>query len=231
MKRYCAVIPAYNEAGRIGSVVRRVKARLADVLVVDDGSADGTADEAGQAGAEVLRLSPNQGKGKALAAGFAHATGKGFECVITLDADGQHDPDDIPVFIAEYEKSGTPVLVGSRMADPRGMPLVRKLTNRFMSRLLSWRMGVAVPDTQSGYRLYRCDRIPRVSISARYAAESEILLRLAARGVAIGAVPIRVIYGDEKSKINPIRDTIRFFRMLREVERDIAREAGVTRPA
>jgi glycosyltransferase involved in cell wall biosynthesis len=222
--RGAVIIPGYNEGARIGAVVRAVRAYFPDVIVVDDGSADDTAGQAEAAGATVLRHSENRGKGVALNTGFAHARQKAFEYVITMDADGQHSPADLPGFVARYRAGEADVLVGNRMADPRTMPLIRRLTNRFMSWLLSRKMGQRVPDTQNGYRLYRTDLIPDMSSgSARFAAESEILLALAGAGVRIGSAPTRVIYGDEKSKIHPVTDTLRFFRMLRAYER---RQAG-----
>ncbi|MBM4148485.1 MAG: glycosyltransferase family 2 protein [Lentisphaerae bacterium] len=212
----CVIIPAYRESGRIGRVVRSVRSCCPDVVVVDDGSDDATGSEAREAGATVLRQEPNMGKGAALERGVEHATGAGFECVITMDGDGQHAPEDIYGFVAAYREGRKPVLIGNRMANPDGMPFVRRMTNRYMSWLLSRRMGVRVPDTQCGYRLYRCDVVRGLlGGSERFAAESEVLLRLASRGVEIGSVPIRVIYSDEKSKINPFKDTVRFFRMLR----------------
>jgi glycosyltransferase involved in cell wall biosynthesis len=215
-KKFCVIVPAYREGGRIGEVVRGILKHAAHVVVVDDGSPDNTAGEAEKAGATVLRHGVNRGKGIALNTGFDYARKNGFEFVITLDADGQHDPEEIPRFVETYRRTGTPVLIGNRMDRADAMPLVRRWTNRYMSRLLSRRMGQRVPDTQVGYRLYRCDVIPQVpEESGRFAAESEILLLLAEKGIAIGAVPIQVIYRGEKSKINPIRDTLRFYRMLR----------------
>jgi len=214
--RCCAVIPAFNEGGRIGATVKGVLGYCPWVLVVDDGSADATAAEAEAAGAQVLRHVKNQGKGASLDDGIRQAVNQGTEVILTMDGDGQHAPEDIPAFLDAYRRTGVGVLVGNRMADPRTMPLVRRLTNRFMSWLLSRQMGQRVPDTQCGYRLYRADVIGGVSLkSGGFAAESEVLLVLAERGVRMGAVPIRVIYGDEKSKIRPIRDTLRFFKMLR----------------
>lgn len=213
--RFCVVIPAYREQGRIGRVVVEAARHGADVVVVDDGSPDGTGAEAESAGARVLRHETNRGKGMALSTGFEHARTNGYTAVITLDADGQHDPAEIPKFIEAYRRTGIPVLVGNRMWNPGGMPPIRRLTNRFMSWMLSREMGQYVPDTQCGYRLFRCDVIPFVEAkSERFAAESEILLHVASRGIRIGAVRITTIYGDEKSKINPIPDTVRFWRML-----------------
>lgn len=213
--RCCAVVPAYHEEKRIADVVRRIRAHCPDVVVVDDGSGDGTAAAAGAAGAIVVRHAVNQGKGAALNTGFRYAREHGYEVLVTLDADGQHDPDELPKFLEAYRRTGIPVLIGSRMAEVATMPLVRRVTNRIMSGLLSRMMGQYVPDTQCGYRLYRCDILPLVSAgSQRFAAESEVLLRLAQRGVRMDAVRIRTIYGDEKSKIHPGADTVRFFGML-----------------
>jgi glycosyltransferase involved in cell wall biosynthesis len=220
--RFCAVIPAYREQGRIGAVVRRVRQFCPDVIVVDDGSPDGTAEEAREAGATVLRHATNQGKGVALVSGIRLAAERGYAFLVTLDADGQHDPADIPALVAAHRRTGAPVVVGNRMGDPRTMPFVRKATNYIMSWLLSRKMGQRVPDTQTGYRLYRTDAILAATQRAtapRFAAESEVLLELAARGARIAAAPIRVIYGDERSKIHPIKDAVRFLRMLRDFDR------------
>lgn len=213
--RWGVVIPAYREATRIGPVVRSAVAQGGLVLVVDDGSPDDTARVAQEAGAVVLRHERNRGKGAALETGFQEAVRRGCEVVITLDADGQHDPAEIPAFLEAYRRTGIPVLIGSRMADAAAMPRMRRLTNRFMSWLLSRWMGHYLPDTQCGYRLYRSDLLPLVVAGSQgFAAESEVLLRLAARGVRMDAVRIRTIYGNEKSKIRPGRDTWRFFRMV-----------------
>ncbi len=220
LQRGCVVIPAYNEERRIAAVVRRAKEQVPAVIVVDDGSRDGTAREAEAAGASVLRHESNRGKGAALETGFRYARGHGFDYVITMDGDGQHDPADLPKFVEAYVRTGIPVLVGNRMADAGQMPWIRRFTNRVMSWLLSRDMGQYVPDTQCGYRLLRCDVVPLVSAeSTRYAAESEMLLHVADRGIRIDAVPVATIYRDEKSKINPFRDTIRFIRMLRNYRR------------
>lgn len=223
----CAVIPAFREHGRIGDVVRGVKRHCDHVVVVDDGSSDGTAEEARAAGAEVIVHETNKGKGVSLNDGFRHAMERRYGFVVTLDGDGQHAPEDIPVFLETYTRTGFPVLVGNRMSDPKTMPLVRRLTNRFMSQMLSLQMGQWVPDTQCGYRLYRADVLPFLfAESGGYAAESEVLLDLAERGVRIGSAPIQVIYRDERSKIHPVRDTLRFFAMVRKHRRKKMSEVG-----
>lgn len=216
----CVIVPAYREEKRIGDVVRGILRHCPSVLVIDDGSDDRTAEEARLAGAEVIRHQENRGKGAALNTGFERARQMGCEFVITVDGDGQHDPSDLPAFIDAYRRTGTPVLVGNRMDRTETMPWNRLLTNRFMSWLLSRKMGQYVPDTQCGYRLLRTDVLPQMpTASQRFAAESEVLLQLSERGVTIGSVPIKVIYRDEKSKIRPMRDTVRFFSMLHRHDR------------
>ncbi|MEI6970390.1 MAG: glycosyltransferase family 2 protein [bacterium] len=218
--KFCVIIPAFKEARRIGEVVSEVLKHIGTVIVVDDGSPDSTSDAARQAGATVLRHDTNKGKAEALNTGFKYACSNGFEAVITMDGDGQHDPEDLDGFLKAYEKDGCPVLIGNRMTDPEGMPLIRRWTNQFTSWLLSREMKQHVPDTQSGYRLYKCEIIPKVwTESGRFAAESEILLRISELGLKIGAVPIQVIYRDEKSKINPITDAFRFFKVIADHRR------------
>ncbi|MCX6996109.1 MAG: glycosyltransferase family 2 protein [Kiritimatiellaeota bacterium] len=223
------IIPAFQEAAAIQGVVRAIRAQGLAVVVVDDGSADATAAEAEKGGAIVLRHARNQGKGVALRTGFAYARQHGYAAVITLDGDGQHDPADLPALLAAYARGGADVLVGNRMTDVARMPRIRRWTNRFMSWLLSRMMGQTVPDTQCGYRLFRCDVLPELPLTAeRYAAESEILLEAARRGLRIGAVPVKTIYGGERSKVHPVSDTVRFLAMVWRYQRK-AKQDG-TRP-
>lgn len=220
-QKVVVIIPAYREERRIGEVARAVRAGGYEVIVVDDGSDDRTAEAAENAGAIVLRQEQNLGKGLALQRGFEEARARGYDLMVTMDADGQHRPEEIGRFVETYVRTGIPVLIGNRMADPRGMPRIRRWTNRFMSWWLSRLMGQDVPDTQCGYRLYRADVLPEVMTrSQRFAAESEILLRVARKGFRLGAVPISTVYGDERSKINPMADTARFVRMLWRYHRE-----------
>ena len=220
--KVCVLIPAYNEEKHIGAVVREVLDYCPDVVVIDDGSPDDTDRVAAAAGATVLEHVRNQGKGAALQTGFDYARAYGYDLALTLDADGQHAPSDIPAFLQAYERTHSPVLVGNRMGNVGDMPWNRRFVNRFMSDLLSRVMGQYVPDSQCGFRLYHRSAFPEGPYDAhsqRFAAESEILLRLALQGRKIGAVAIQTIYGDEKSKVNPFFDTIRFFRMLHRFRR------------
>lgn len=221
----CVVIPAYNEETRIAATVRGALGYCPHVMVVDDGSTDRTGLNAGGAGAYVIRCEVNRGKGAALEAGFVHARQMKYRAVITMDADGQHDPADIPKFIETHLKTGIPVLIGNRMSDPKDMFWFRRWANRVLSMLLSNEMRWYVPDTQCGFRLYRADLIPYISSrEQRYAAESEVLLQIAHRGIRVGSVRIHTLSGRGRSHIKPIRDTVRFFCMLRRFRKTLRGE-------
>ena len=146
-----ALIPAYNEARFIGDVVKGA-ARHVPVVVIDDGSSDGTGGAAALAGAKVVAQARNQGKGKALLTGFDYAIGRGVDAAITLDADGQHDPDEIPLFIEAFRAGKGDIIIGKRQYSQ--MPAKSQFGNRVGSFFLRLAMGRPVPDNQSGYRLF-----------------------------------------------------------------------------
>ncbi len=213
-----AVIPACNEEDRIGDVLDGMKRYIpADqIVVVDDGSTDGTAAVAETAGVRVLAHRTNRGKGVALRTGFEYLMARhGIEAIFTLDADGQHDPDEIPAFIERYRKRRVDILIGNRMFRTKGMPFIRLLTNRFTSGVLSLRTGCTIEDSQSGYRLIRSSLLRTLDfVTGHFDLESELLIKAALRGAVIDSVPIRTIYMDERSRINPLRDTVRFFMLV-----------------
>ncbi|MHC4712090.1 MAG: glycosyltransferase family 2 protein [Planctomycetota bacterium] len=212
--RICAVIPAYNEADRVGVVVRRTLFHVDHVVVVDDGSADATAEAARSAGADVVRHDLNRGKGAALATGLQRAAAVGFEGAVTLDADGQHDSGEIPHLIETFRDSGADIVLGTRMRNRRGMPVVRALTNLVTSIVISCLAGRRVTDSQCGFRVLRLSTAGRLPLSAsRYDTESEILVKAARLSMSIKEVPINTIYAGEQSKINPLVDTWRFIRL------------------
>lgn len=210
------IIPCCNEAAKIAAVVEEVLSMGFKVLVVDDGSEDATAERARAAGAEVISHAENRGKGAALDTGYRHAREIGCKVLVTMDGDGQHLPSDIPNFIEAYNRTKIPVIIGNRLLDEEKMPIARKWTNHYMSWLLSRQMGQYVPDTQCGFRLFRCDVVPYVTtLTVRFEAESEILLHVASRGIQMGWVRVSTVYGQtNESGIKPVRDTIRFFRMF-----------------
>jgi glycosyltransferase involved in cell wall biosynthesis len=211
--RCAAVIPCLNEAANIAPLVLGVRACLAAVIVVDDGSTDGTAEVAGRVGAEVIRHRRPGGKGAALAEGWGRARERGYAWALSLDGDGQHDPSDIPGFLTCAERTGAALVVGNRMVDSSGMPWLRREVNRWMSRRISRLTGRSLPDTQCGFRLMRLDAWERVHLHAdHFEIESELLCKFIAAGQSVEFVPVRVIYRGEQSKIQPLRDTRRWFR-------------------
>ncbi|HWY41418.1 MAG TPA: glycosyltransferase family 2 protein [Chthoniobacterales bacterium] len=219
--RIAAVIPAYNEEKHIGDVVRRSRQRLDDVLVVDDGSADQTAERARDAGAEVIVHEINQGKGETIKTGLRHWFERQFDFVIILDADGQHRPEEIDRFVGAALSPDEPKLVvGNRMKDVSTMPLVRRIVNRWMSQQISALCGQQIPDTQCGYRLLHRQLIPEMlGGAARFDYETEMLIIASRKGFRIDSVPISTVYSDEVSSIHPVRDTIRFFKLMRRYKK------------
>jgi glycosyltransferase involved in cell wall biosynthesis len=212
-----AIIPAYCEERFIGQVVRQVLEYVKAALVVDDGSTDGTANEAETAGAQVIRHSTNLGKGAALKTGLRHAVSIEADFFLFLDGDGQHDPAEIPAFIDAINRSNAGLVIGNRMLNLESMSLIRRWTNQFMS----WQIGrickLPIPDSQCGFRLARKEFQPvLMAPSNRFEFESESLILAARRGVQLSFVPIRTIYTDQHSKIQPLRDTIRYFRLIRK---------------
>jgi glycosyltransferase involved in cell wall biosynthesis len=203
-----AIVPAYQAAPTVGAVVRGILATVPRVLVVDDGSSDDTAAEAERAGADVLRLAGNSGKGSAIRAGLARVLGAdtGATHVAFLDADGQHDPADLPALLAAAE-AGEDFVIGSRMGDPDAIPAYRYRTNEIGSRILTRMTGLEVEDAQSGYRVVAVDLLRRLDLNARgYIIETEILLKSARYLERFAHVSVRAIYGGG-SHYRPFRDT------------------------
>jgi glycosyltransferase involved in cell wall biosynthesis len=211
-----AVIPAYNEAKHLADVVRRTRQELDHVLVVDDGSTDDTAAQARTAGAEVLVHSENRGKGESIKAGLRYWMERGFSWVVILDADGQHLPEEIERMLDQAGADGADLLIGNRMNDVGSMPLVRRVVNRYMSNKISRVCGQQIPDTQCGFRMLHRDLIPSVLVGTnRFDYETEMLILASRKGFRIASVPITTVYSDEVSSIHPVRDTLRFFKLMK----------------
>ncbi|MCF7816738.1 MAG: glycosyltransferase family 2 protein [Kiritimatiellales bacterium] len=206
----CVLICAHNEAEHIGEVVRTTLEQTGcKVVVVDDGSDDGTAALAEQAGAYVLRNPENLGKGASLRHGFDLVRERGCDAVVVVDGDGQHDPREIQRFLDAYARTGIPVLIGNRMADTRGMPFSRKWTNRFMCWVLNRLTKIYVADPPCGFRFYRADILPFImSNEKRFAFEFDILIHAALRHIRVDSVRISTIYhhGHHQSQVAPLRD-------------------------
>lgn len=199
-------MPAYQAAPTVGDVVRGLRGALDRVLVVDDGSTDGTGEAARAAGAEVLRLPVNSGKGSAIRAGLPRLLDSVATHIVFADADGQHAAEDLPALL-DAAREGDAFVIGSRMARPEEIPAARYRTNEIGSRILSRMTGFDVEDGQSGYRVIEADLLRGMRLSARgYLIETEILLKAAPRIARLRNVPVRAVYG-APSHYRPFRDT------------------------
>jgi glycosyltransferase involved in cell wall biosynthesis len=216
-----AVIPAFNEEKHIADVVRRTRTKLDNVLVVDDGSSDATAERAREGGAEVVVHPQNLGKGEAIRNGLRHWLDRQFEWVLILDADAQHRPEEIDRFVEAAVSAAKPKLIlGNRMDDVSAMPLVRRMVNRYMSNKISQVCGQIIPDTQCGFRMIHRQLIPDLLDGAdRFDYETEMLIVASRKGFRIDSVPISTVYSDEVSSIHPVRDTLRFFKLMRRYKK------------
>jgi glycosyltransferase involved in cell wall biosynthesis len=215
--RIAAVIPAYQEEKHVGEVAQRTRAQLENVLVVDDGSTDATAERARSRGVDVVIHPQNRGKGESIKTGLRYWLERGSEYVVLLDADGQHLPEEISRFVdSAASESNAKIFIGSRMNDTSTMPLVRRIVNRYMSGEISRVCGQRIPDTQCGFRMLHRDIIPEVlSGASRFEYETEMLIIASRKGHRVASVPITTVYSDEVSSINPVRDTVRFFKLMR----------------
>ncbi|MEY2558922.1 MAG: hypothetical protein QOE34_2347 [Verrucomicrobiota bacterium] len=214
-----AVIPAYLEEKHIADVVRRTLQQLDHVLVIDDGSTDATAEAARSAGAEVIIHPQNCGKGESIKTGLRHWLERDFVYVIILDGDGQHLPEEITRFL-NAASTRSELFVGTRMNDVREMPPMRRLVNRYMSSSISRLCRQAIPDTQCGFRMVHRSLIPDLLGGAdRFEYETEMLILASRKGCRIESVPITTVYSDEVSSIHPVRDTLRFFKLMRRYRR------------
>lgn len=208
-----ALIPAWNESTRLGPVVDHTLEHL-PVLVVDDGSEDATAQVALEAGAAVLSHTQNQGKGVALMTSFDWALAHDYRAVLTLDADGQHDPADIPRFLSAYASGNWDLIIGQR--DFSQMPFPRCYTNPFGSWLLSKALNERILDNQSGFRLHDRRLLENLDLTTTgFELEVEVIIQAVCRGMRIGWVEIRTIYDvDKVSYFDPLNDSARFLGMV-----------------
>lgn len=206
-----AVVPALNEARTIEQVVRGVAAHVRAVVVVDDGSRDGTGAIAEQCGATVLRHDSIRGKGSAIRTGLGHVLAQpSFTHVLLLDGDMQHLPEEAPRLIAAAERTGADLILGQRVFDRAAMPASRYYANLCGSRALSSFMGVTLGDTQCGYRLFRTGILRRAKLRATgYDIETEMLVKIGRLGGRIEHVHVSAVYNGAASKLRPVRDTTR----------------------
>jgi|YelNatPaOPRAMG01_1025707.scaffolds.fasta_scaffold10004_5 glycosyltransferase involved in cell wall biosynthesis len=219
--RVLLLVSAFNAEQTLGELISRASNYLSvnDMLVVDDGSTDGTRDVAKGSGAMVLSHEINLGKGEALKTGFAYAIAKNYDAVITIDADLQHPPELIPEFI----RAGTSadIVLGCRRFSLKTMPPDRLFSNTMTSLILSILLRKRIPDSQCGYRLIKTAPLKAITLrSSRFELESELIIRFARARYKFAFVEIPVIYNKEKSKIKRFSDTMAFISLiLREIFR------------
>jgi glycosyltransferase involved in cell wall biosynthesis len=210
-----ALIPAFNEENNVGAIVESASKYVDKVVVVDDGSSDNTGAVAKSSGAFVIRNEVNKGKAGAMYVGFDYAQKIGADTVIILDADGQHDPSEIPNFITKI-KEGFDIVVGARQFNTKVMPRIRIFANSFSSHLTSIVCRTKILDSQSGYRAVRTEVFKKIRFnSQRYQIETEMLVKAAKCGFKITFIPIKTIYRKEaKSKINQLVDPVKFMWLI-----------------
>jgi glycosyltransferase involved in cell wall biosynthesis len=209
-RRIAATIPAYQAAPSVGDVVRGTLQALPDVLVIDDGSTDGTAEVARRAGARVISHDVNRGKGAALATAFRDLFGGGFDGVVTLDADGQHLPEEIPKLLAAIGEAD--LVLGVRDHLFGEMSRLRRMSNRLSSKAISLAAGQDLRDIQTGFRYYSRRLFEEVGFpEARFEAESAVVVRAARRGFKVISVPVHLGFADGRttSHYRPLLDSLR----------------------
>jgi glycosyltransferase involved in cell wall biosynthesis len=207
------VIPCLNEAAVIGDLVRAVRRHVSTVVVVDDGSQDETGRLAVAAGATVLRHARPQGKGAALGTGLRALRELGLAWAVVMDGDGQHAAGDIPAFLQQAQREGECLIVGNRAPHAERMPWLRRVANRWMSAWLSQLTGTLLPDSQCGFRMLPLAAWETLAIrTTHFEIESEMLTAFLDAGYAVRFVPIQVIYGNERTKISLVKDSVRWCR-------------------
>jgi len=210
---FAIVIPAYDCAATIESAVTGALGHRKPVVVVDDGSMDQTAEIAARAGATVLSNGRNLGKGESLRRGLRHCRDLGMSHAVTMDGDGQHLPDQIPALIAAATAEPTAIVIGQRIIDPATVSANRLFGNRFANRWVEIACHEAIPDTQSGFRVYPVRATLALSCRARrFAFETEVLIRGVRGGLSIVSVPTEVYYPPPEvrtSHYRPWADTVR----------------------
>jgi len=208
------LIPVYNEQATIGQLIKDCRNYSDDIYVVDDGSIDRSSEIAKNEGAIIIKHNRNKGKGASLHSGFKEIFKKDFDAVIIMDGDGQHDPIEIPRFIQKCKEGNIDLILGNRVKK-KNMPFIRRLTNKFMSSIISSIVGQKIPDSQCGFRLIKRGILKKIDIKAsNFEIESEIIIKAWRMGGRIVSIPISTIYRREKSKIKPMVDAIRFLKLI-----------------
>ncbi len=212
-KKICVLIPTYNNEKTLKRVIDGVLDYTQDIIVVNDGSTDSTKEILGQyPQLHIIHLPENKGKGNGLRTGFRKAKKLGYHYAITIDSDGQHYPDDLPVFVEAlmFEKEDV-LLIGNRNMAQDGIPKKSSFGNRFSNFWFWFETGIKLEDTQSGYRLYPLHKIPKKYFTPKFEFEIEIIVRTAWRHVPVKNVPVKVLYdpAERVSHFRPFKDFTR----------------------
>ena len=209
-KKVIAIIPAYNEAKNITSVITTCQRFVDEVIVIDDGSQDKTANISHKAGAAVLVNEVNRGKAASLNRGIKRGLEEEGSVFIFLDSDGQHDPCEIPLFL-EKINLGYDLVIGKRKFDAKTMPIIRVLANFISSSAVSFSCKSKIEDSQSGYRAAKRQLLENISFTSnRFQIDTEMIIKSAKCGYRIGFVPIKTIYHmNAKSKVHQIIDPLK----------------------
>jgi len=218
--RFAVIIPAYNEVATIREMAERSLHFCPEVIVVDDGSTDGTHQALAGLPVRLLRNEQNQGKAAALWRGAHEALKSPLDAIVTLDGDGQHAPEDIPRLLAAAREHPGAIVIGARLADRSAIPTGRYLANRIAAFWISWACGQKLADSQSGFRVYPADLFRKVVVphgrNRGFVFESEILIEAARLGHPCVLVPIAALYrpGMRASHFRPVLDIVRITRMI-----------------
>jgi len=210
LDKICILIPAFNAQSSIGSVLKKIRPLEIDTIVVDDGSKDETKIVAQANGASVLEHPFNLGKGSALQTGFQYALKKAYQVVITLDADGQHDPSEIPFLLQIFRGVKPDILIASRAGEFGKMTFLRRFWNRLGAKAVGRLCHSDITDSQSGFRLIRTEVLQEVDlITSGFEMELELLIKACKKGFSVLSVPTATqrIDGTESSHFRPVADT------------------------
>jgi glycosyltransferase involved in cell wall biosynthesis len=212
--KICAVIPFFNEEKYLNQVVQGTSGFVDAIIAVDDGSTDNSLLCLNNIpGITVLKISSNTGKGYALQQGFNKCIEEGFDVVITIDGDGQHKPEYIPLLLNNIETFD--IVIGNRLNNVSSMPFQRRLSNRLTSYFLSKKLGVNISDSQCGFRAYKIQVLSEVKTDMKgFEAESQMLVKAVRKNFSIGFVDIPTIYADEKSKMKSFQAIKGFIKVL-----------------
>ena len=217
MEKLLIIIPAYNASSTIPSLIEQISPFIEreNILVVDDGSKDDTFAVVERSEVRILRHKRNKGKGEALLTGFRYALDNGYDAVVTMDADLQHDPQFIPDFLEIFRKNSPDIIIGTRTIELKTMPFSRWLTNNLTSIIVSVLGGTKVRDSQSGYRLISAKVLNKIRlVTKKYDLESELLIKAGRVKFKIDSVFISTLYPGSRSFINPLVDTKRFIKLM-----------------